>query len=212
MPEHRGKIDTIRLVGGSVCLDFVNTANGRRTNGSLGSIEENLCSPLDVATWAQRADLIGPEEHRSLLQAIASDAANADAQLAALIAFRDRLYRLLEATVDGQADLDGTRELNRILARTLPYRGLEQEGVRFQWVWMRERTAENLFDRILGPVALAAADLLTSGNLARMRICSSHDCDWLFLDTSKSGRRRWCQMDVCGNRAKARRHAELTNA
>jgi predicted RNA-binding Zn ribbon-like protein len=36
--------------------------------------------------------------------------------------------------------------------------------------------------------------------------CDGHDCGWLFLDTSKAGRRRWCSMDVCGNRAKAQRY------
>ncbi|OLL27215.1 hypothetical protein BTH42_33960 [Burkholderia sp. SRS-W-2-2016] len=208
MPEHRGRIESIRLIGGSACLDFVNTANGRRTNGSLGSFEENLCSPNDVATWAARANLTTPEEQANLLRAIASDPASAHTRLTELIAFRDRLYRLFEATVDGRACADGTAELNRMLTHTLPYRHIEEagDGVPFQWNWVQAVTAENLFDRILGPVALCAAELLT-GELGRLRLCASDDCDWMFLDTSKSGRRRWCQMDVCGNRAKARRHA-----
>lgn len=207
MPEHRGRIDTIRLVGGNICLDFVNTANGRRTNGSLGSIEENLCVPRDVVTWARRAELIGPDEDRILTAVIESDPPKAEAHLALFVAFRDHLHQLLKATIDGREDRKGARELDRMLARTLRYRHFEQCGGRFQWAWDLDITAENLFDRILGRVALAAADLLTGDNLDRMRICSSHDCDWLFVDTSKGGRRRWCQMDVCGNRAKARRHA-----
>jgi predicted RNA-binding Zn ribbon-like protein len=212
MPDHRGRIDTIRLVGGNVCLDFVNTANGRRTSDWLGSIEENLRVPRDVVIWAQRTQLIGPGEDVILTAAIDADPRNAEAHLAALIGFRDRLHQLFEATVSGSEDREGTRELDGMLARTLRYRHLEQTGGRFQWAWDADVTAENLFDRILGRVALAAADLLTSENLHRLRMCSSHDCDWLFLDTSKAGRRRWCQMDVCGNRAKARRHAEHSRA
>lgn len=54
--------------------------------------------------------------------------------------------------------------------------------------------------------AAAAADLLSATNVGRVRACPGRDCGWLFLDTS--GRRRWCQMAVCGNRAKVRAFAE----
>jgi predicted RNA-binding Zn ribbon-like protein len=53
--------------------------------------------------------------------------------------------------------------------------------------------------------ALDAADLLTSGDLARVRQCGDAECGWLFFDTSRNGSRRWCSMDACGNRNKARR-------
>jgi len=59
---------------------------------------------------------------------------------------------------------------------------------------------------ILAPVIRAAADLLTSPDAGRVRECGSDTCSWLFLDRSKNGTRRWCDMAVCGNRAKARRH------
>lgn len=59
---------------------------------------------------------------------------------------------------------------------------------------------------ILAPVVRAAAELLTSADAARVRECDLETCSWLFLDRSKNGTRRWCDMSVCGNRAKARRH------
>jgi predicted RNA-binding Zn ribbon-like protein len=59
---------------------------------------------------------------------------------------------------------------------------------------------------MLAPVVRAAADLATSAELSRIRECGSDTCFWLFLDRSKNGTRRWCDMKVCGNRAKARRH------
>ena len=65
---------------------------------------------------------------------------------------------------------------------------------------------------MLAPVLRAAADLLTSSDLARVRECDSESCFWLFLDTSKSGTRRWCDMKVCGNREKARRHHKKQKA
>ena len=62
-----------------------------------------------------------------------------------------------------------------------------------------------LLDALLSPIVLAAAELLTSPQRLKIRACAAEDCGWLFLDTSRSGRRRWCTMQSCGNRAKARR-------
>jgi predicted RNA-binding Zn ribbon-like protein len=59
-------------------------------------------------------------------------------------------------------------------------------------------------------VARSAADLLTSADLTAVGRCPGEQCGWLFLDPS--GRRRWCTMAVCGNRAKVRRFAERARA
>jgi predicted RNA-binding Zn ribbon-like protein len=61
-------------------------------------------------------------------------------------------------------------------------------------------------DAIGLPVAISAVDLLTSSDLGRLKICPAHECEWLFLDDSRNGTRRWCSMAECGNRAKARLH------
>ena len=77
------------------------------------------------------------------------------------------------------------------------------EGGGFAWRWKRD----DGLDRILWPVAWSAAELLTEGPLARVREYPGDDnCGWLFLDTSRNGSRRWCDMSTCGNRAKARRY------
>jgi predicted RNA-binding Zn ribbon-like protein len=60
------------------------------------------------------------------------------------------------------------------------------------------------FDAPLWPLARSAAELLASDQLQFVRACASKTCEWLFLDTSKSHRRRWCDMTKCGNRAKAK--------
>ena len=49
---------------------------------------------------------------------------------------------------------------------------------------------------------------LLASPLGRLRRCEAPDCDWFFLDRSRNGTRRWCSMETCGNRAKARRHYE----
>jgi predicted RNA-binding Zn ribbon-like protein len=52
----------------------------------------------------------------------------------------------------------------------------------------------------------SAADLLTGARRERVRQCDNPECRYLFLDASKAGTRRWCDMSSCGNRAKAHRH------
>jgi predicted RNA-binding Zn ribbon-like protein len=60
-------------------------------------------------------------------------------------------------------------------------------------------------DRIIGPIAWAALDLLRGGELGRLKQCPPDDCRWLFIDRTKNGSRRWCDMGTCGNRAKKRK-------
>jgi predicted RNA-binding Zn ribbon-like protein len=60
--------------------------------------------------------------------------------------------------------------------------------------------------RLLWPIAESAAELLTSQEVSSIRLCEAPDCDWLFLDNSRNRSRRWCDMKICGNREKARRH------
>jgi predicted RNA-binding Zn ribbon-like protein len=58
-------------------------------------------------------------------------------------------------------------------------------------------------------VARSAAELLQSEELGRVRRCDGEDCRWLFLDTSRSRNRRWCDMADCGNTAKVRRYRQV---
>ena len=65
--------------------------------------------------------------------------------------------------------------------------------------------ATHPLELILQEIARSAADLLTSEALTRVRRCSGESCSWLFVDNSRNGMRRWCDMKACGNRAKVRR-------
>ena len=79
----------------------------------------------------------------------------------------------------------------------------------FTWLWAEGGKA---LDCVIWPIARSAADLLTEGPLAAIRRCEGRDCGWIFLDTSRNRTRRWCDMRICGNRAKARRHHERVKA
>jgi predicted RNA-binding Zn ribbon-like protein len=64
----------------------------------------------------------------------------------------------------------------------------------------------------LVPIALAAATLVAEADPSRVRRCASERCRLWFLDSSKNGRRRWCSMARCGNRAKVARHHRKRSA
>jgi predicted RNA-binding Zn ribbon-like protein len=61
---------------------------------------------------------------------------------------------------------------------------------------------------------VASAQLLTGDSKRLLRRCAGAEqgCAWLFVDHSRGARRRWCSMEVCGNRAKARAHYSRAQA
>ena len=66
--------------------------------------------------------------------------------------------------------------------------------------WLRRQSLRDL-------VVVSALSILTDPReLDRVKLCPGHDCGWLFLDETKNARRKWCLMEVCGNRAKSTRH------
>ena len=67
-------------------------------------------------------------------------------------------------------------------------------------------TSQSTVEHPLHLVAWAAATLLAGPDAARVASCPGEGCGWVFADPR--GRRRWCSMAWCGNRNKARRHAE----
>jgi predicted RNA-binding Zn ribbon-like protein len=78
----------------------------------------------------------------------------------------------------------------------------------FAWTWTPLRLEQPLWT-----IALDAAELLVMGLASRVRTCPGHDCGWVFLDVGRGKPRRWCAMDLCGNRDKInkfrRRHHPL---
>ncbi|HYI84545.1 MAG TPA: CGNR zinc finger domain-containing protein, partial [Acetobacteraceae bacterium] len=79
------------------------------------------------------------------------------------------------------------------------------EGRIAGWGW---QDTEERLESVLWPVTWAAAALLTSDEAGKIRICASVDCGWMYVDRSRNGLRRWCQMETCGTREKSRRRAE----
>jgi predicted RNA-binding Zn ribbon-like protein len=95
-------------------------------------------------------------------------------------------------------------EINRVLGRSAGTRRVEQ---RADGSFVRSFVpVGDAFAGLMIPVVESAADALVTGELVRVRRCADSRCLHVFFDSTKNGRRRWCDMSTCGNRAKAARH------
>lgn len=174
----------IHLVGGRTCLDFLNTANWT-SGGEI--VDERLASAEDLAIWCKATGLQGlamPGEER-----LQKD----------VLEFRNTLRNIIVALIRGNEPvLPDVENFNRTVTRTETYQLMKPtpHGLAFG--------PQTTFTKGIG--LLAVSLLGDTHEIGRVKMCPSDNCGWLFLDESKNRRRQWCAMDLCGNRAKARRH------
>ncbi|MGH3176192.1 MAG: CGNR zinc finger domain-containing protein [Streptosporangiaceae bacterium] len=195
------------LIGGALGLDFVNTVDPRHASGR----REYLDSYSALVAWGSHAGVIDSEQGERLREAATAQPAEAGRVLSRAIGLREALYPLFSRAGRGPRPAgDDLGVLQAEVTCALGHFRVAWSPAGFGWEWDQ---ASSGLDRMLWPVAWSAAELLVQGPLERIRECPGQDtCGWLFLDLSKNASRRWCDMRVCGNRAKARRHYERTLA
>ena len=184
-----------------LCLDFANTMDWHASEHP----SETLLVYADLVAWAQRIHLISDLVAQGLLQRAENEPAAAAAALAQAIVWREAIYRIFSAIAAERpiitADLTA---LNAAISVAYPHLQLVASGAEFAWGWTG---TEDDWARMLWPVVRSAAELLTSPLLTRVRECADEQgCGYLFFDLTRNRSRRWCSMERCGNRAKARRH------
>jgi predicted RNA-binding Zn ribbon-like protein len=196
------------LIAGRSCLDFVNTLDGSRETGKT---EEKLSSYGDLVAWARQAGVVTEREARALLREAGRDPDAAARTLQRARALREAIYGIFYAVAHRRRAPSKTdlAVLNAELSEALARQQVVRSGDGFAWDWSAMGVA---LERVIWPVARSAAELLTSGEVERTRVCEAGDCSWLFMDLSKNRSRRWCEMKYCGNRAKSRRHYERQRA
>jgi predicted RNA-binding Zn ribbon-like protein len=184
--EHR------RLAGGALCLDFANSVDWAADGTERPPETDALQTAADVVTWGRRVGVIG---QRTAL-------AVTDRELGEMRTLRAAVHGVFTAAARRDApDPCSLGLLDQTLAQAVAAGELRDDGG-----WTVHWPAGDP-RRVRFAVAVDAFDLLRDRDrLDRVRICPGRNCGWLFLDTS--GRRRWCSMDVCGSRAKMRRHYE----
>jgi predicted RNA-binding Zn ribbon-like protein len=189
----------LSLVGGSLCLDFVNTVDCRTADEP----NDRLDAYPALVWWGNRAGVV-PTRQVGVLLGLEEERPEAAARvLARGLRLREALFRLLSASADRvEPPQDALEVLNDELEVAVSRRTFTWTGERFRWSWVAGPEP----DRLLWPVSLSAAELLEGDELRRLRRCDGRNCDWLFLDRSRNRSRRWCDMAECGNRAKMRRY------
>lgn len=194
-------IATLDRVGNALPLDFANTVHSRFESDS----REYLTSYADVLVWARDGGLLTAAQYRALRGVSDRHPRRAAAMYRRILELREVVYRLFLSIASGGAPRAGDVSLlNRWLGDVLAHRRVRGTGAGYEWSWDDD---ELPLDRPVWPVVLAAAELMASDDRHRVKECPSPDgCGWLFLDRSKNGSRRWCDMRQCGNIAKARRH------
>ena len=213
-------IGEIPLVAGHPALDLVNTVEPRLP--AAAPVLDHLDRPVDVLVWARRAGLMTDREARqeSAAWAAATDDAGPHgdlgrASLEGVRALRDALYRALAPRTQGRvaSSPDATAALGVVHAAWVEAAGRS----RLRLAAPDDGPLPATFaDLVIGPqpghllldrVAEVAVDLLTRVDLTPLRACPPAEggCGWLFLDRSRARSRRWCVMEDCGARAKARR-------
>ena len=193
-------------VGGRLCLDFINTVDPRAPEPGQDFLPD-YASLLD---WCETADVELPRALSWLRRRASAWPDEADTAHHRAVAMREALYAVVLAARTGTsvrtADL---AKLNVALGESIGHRVLtpdERGGVREGW------RRSDVLTQPLWPIAIDAWDLLTEPELDQVRECpvDAGGCGWLFLDTSRAGNRRWCDMRTCGNRAKVRAHYSRT--
>lgn len=200
------QLATLELLGGRVCLDFVNSVDPR-----VGAQRKDyLASYADLATWSGHAQVLADDQVATLLRAATQHPRQAAAVFEQAMALRETLYQIFTAVAArlpaAAADLEA---LQAAYVATIAQSRLAQATEGYRWRWPGGTQA---LEQLLWPIICSAIDLLTSPEARRVKVCPGlGDCGWLFLDTSKSGRRRWCSMESCGSRSKMRRYYARTH-
>jgi predicted RNA-binding Zn ribbon-like protein len=190
-------IREIRILGGNLALDLVNTRD-TGPDGEPGF--DRLVDYQHLLAWAQQMGLLSQREADEAARRSAQTPEEAAGALQRIRALRSDIYEVFEAIAQdrnpSQASLNRLSHLHgEATARGL----LVRQGDAFGWDW--SNTGE--LDRVLWPVSHAAVQLLTSGDLERIKRCGR--CSWLFLDATKNRSRRWCSMEGCGTHEKSER-------
>jgi predicted RNA-binding Zn ribbon-like protein len=185
-------------VGGDPSLDLVNTADWSET----GPFRDRLASYERFTVWAEGAGVLTRRQGERLRATARAHPRRANAAFDRVQQVRWTLQALFTAAATDGVTESLLAQLNPLLAEALAHLTLTTKGPRVQLAW--RGLGEDLTSP-LWPVVWAAVRLLDSAEAARLRVCGGVDCGWVYVDRSRNGMRRWCEMATCGTLAKTRR-------
>lgn len=198
MPPVRPK-SPFEFTGGNPCLDFADTVDDRHSDHP----RELLTSYGRLLEWGEDAGVITAQTAQRLDHLASKAPGKARTTLHASIQLRNTIYDIFSAVAHRRV-IPGPALaiLNSAVRHAAQHSRLVRAHRQFAWEWIEP---ERNLDSVLWPVIRAAVQLLQGEEIRYVRQCASETCSWLFVDTTKNHRRRWCDMKSCGNRDKARR-------
>ena len=189
------------LIGGVLCLNFVNTLYGHRDT----PIHEYLFDYRDLVLWSQHVGTLTLRQAKALLSKGKQSPAESEVIFHQAIQLREVIFRIFAGlTHDEFPQESDINQLHQAWLESEAHSRLVQIEAGFRVGW----EDGDAMDLMLWPVTRSALELLISDELKRVKQCGR--CDWLFLDRSRNQKRRWCSMDACGNRVKMARRYERT--
>ena len=184
-----------KYIGGDPSVDLVNTVDWTLNGPDF----ERLTSYERLTRWAEGAGLVSASDAKRLRQQAAAHPRKAKTTYEAARWLRWVLQRVFEKIAAGEPPGSALDDFNELLSEALGHLRVGPTG---EWDW--QGRGEDL-ESLLWPVIWSAAALLTSQEAKRLRVCGSPNCGWMYVDRSRNGLRRWCQMETCGTREKSRR-------
>jgi len=195
LPSRAGDLD---LIGNELALDFVNTSSGR---GSP-SHQEHLRDFETLMQWVEHARVVAPADCAFVRETVAKRPKMPRAIFRRVLEVRELVWMIATALAEQRPISDTLRAgLTAVHTESLRFAEMKMRDGAYIWSWDARRKVPAA---ILGPITLSALTLLMEKDLSRTKRCAGMECGWLFFDTTKNNRRRWCEMRVCGNRAKVR--------
>ena len=205
--------------GGLLCLDFANTVEprgGPTPEPPPGmALRDELTSYSDLVAWAARMDALPVETALVLLATARQEPDAAQDVFTRGIMLREAIYRIFWLTARQQLpEGSDLAILAREYADGAAHATLVASAGGAAWRWPEDGRG---LGRPLWPLAWSTTDLLTVGDLQRVKVCpgvpgQAVPCSWLFYDATRSRTRRWCSMEDCGGAVKARRQSARRRA
>ena len=200
--QKRRNIDTLTLDGGILCFNFINTVyawKGVNLHEYLGTYEE-------VIAWCKKVGILTSLQRRILLKEANAHQLKAKKALQEIKEIRELLYHFFSAIALDSAENISPAMLtrfNKVLTLSLTHLSfsIEQKKISLKW---HTSSAD-----LLQPVWIvikSAYDIITTGDNKRIKECPR--CGWIFLDSTKNNKRRWCNPDSCGSTEKSKKYYE----
>ena len=187
-----------------VALDFIDTLE---YVGVTGEPSEHLNQPTDAVEWFRNHGLLHAGPPDPAVEQLLADGPEAARALDHIVQVRAALREVVDATYEDRSpSSDAIALVNQALRahqhlRLVP----DPDGCSLDHIHEGDP-----LDDVLARIADRIVRQVTGDQAERIRVCANDKCRWVFFDSSRTGRRRWCDMATCGNRAKAARHRART--